>query len=166
MPLSTKKQPPQLYLDKYCTCMLTSSLIVSHQSLVPPCLHAFRPLSRHPVSSPCLPTPLPHLLHQSPQFEVTKSPVVHPLSVQQLTKCSSPKSFVLITIHFDGGCTYLCTYPPSALLLFFEEPIRALTHYCKPRANRMPTLLGSSVAIRGGRRYSRTGERETGTRQG
>src|SRR5258708_14337304 len=34
---------------------------------------------------------------------VTKSPVVHPLSVQQLTKCPSPNSFVLITIHFDGG---------------------------------------------------------------
>src|SRR5260370_26528027 len=29
--------------------------------------------------------------------------VVHPLSVQQLTKCSSRNSFSFKTIHFDGG---------------------------------------------------------------
>src|SRR5260370_36646879 len=29
--------------------------------------------------------------------------VVHPLPVQLLTKCSSRNSFVLKTIHFDGG---------------------------------------------------------------
>src|SRR5260370_26281415 len=29
--------------------------------------------------------------------------VVHPLSVQQLTKCSPRNSFVFKTIHFDGG---------------------------------------------------------------
>ena len=34
---------------------------------------------------------------------VTKSPVVHPLSTQLLTKCYSHNSFVLKTIHFDGG---------------------------------------------------------------
>src|SRR5467141_1705894 len=40
-----------------------------------------------------------------PESPVTKSPVVHPLSVQPLTKCSSRNSFVLKTIHFHGGCT-------------------------------------------------------------
>src|SRR5258708_39528067 len=40
-----------------------------------------------------------------PPSRVTKSPVVHPLSVQTLTKCFSRNSFVLKTIHFDGGCT-------------------------------------------------------------
>src|SRR6266851_3299707 len=32
--------------------------------------------------------------------------VAHPLSVQQLTKCSSRNSFVFKTIHFDGGGVY------------------------------------------------------------
>src|SRR5947207_11099036 len=37
---------------------------------------------------------------------VAKSPVVHPLSVQLLTKCSSRNSFVLKTIHLSWvGCT-------------------------------------------------------------
>src|SRR6266576_5917808 len=41
---------------------------------------------------------------------VTKSPVVHPLSVQLLTKCSSRNSFVLKTIHLSWvGCTPACT---------------------------------------------------------
>jgi len=44
---------------------------------------------------------------------------------------------------FMGG---VCT--PSALLLFFEEPIRALAHFCEPAANRMPPFIGSSVDIR------------------
>ena len=47
-----------------------------------------------------------------------------------------------MTIHFDGGCT------PSALLLFFEEPIRVFAHFCEPGANRMPPFIGSSVDIR------------------
>src|SRR5260370_29257958 len=34
--------------------------------------------------------------------------VVHPLSLQPLTKCSSRNSFVFKTIHFDGG-----VYTPS-----------------------------------------------------
>ena len=33
--------------------------------------------------------------------------VVHPLSIQPLTKCSFRNSFVLKTIHFDGGCVPL-----------------------------------------------------------
>ena len=36
-------------------------------------------------------------------LEVTKFPVVHPLSIQPLTKCSSRNSFILKTIHFDWG---------------------------------------------------------------
>jgi hypothetical protein len=35
--------------------------------------------------------------------EVTKSPVVHPLSIQQVTKCFFSNSFVLKTIHLSGG---------------------------------------------------------------
>src|SRR6266404_844038 len=38
-----------------------------------------------------------------PESPVTKSPVVHPLSIQPLTKCSLHNSFVLKTIHFHGG---------------------------------------------------------------
>src|ERR1700674_5544427 len=59
-------------------------------------------------------------------------------------KMLSAKSFVLITIHFDGE---VCS--PSALLLFFEEPIRALTHFCEPRANRMPALSDRQLMFGG-----------------
>jgi hypothetical protein len=38
------------------------------------------------------------LVHQSPLF-----PVVHPIFLQRLTKCSSRNSFALTTIHFHGG---------------------------------------------------------------
>jgi len=40
----------------------------------------------------------------SDSSRVTKSPVVHPLSIQKVTKCYSRNSFILKTIHFDGGC--------------------------------------------------------------
>src|SRR2546430_17214116 len=47
---------------------------------------------------------------------VTKSPVVHPLSVQLLTKCSSRNSFVLKTIHLSRvGCTPGVYPPPQSL---------------------------------------------------
>jgi|SRR5882757_9754326 len=52
-----------------------------------------------PPFPPCLFT----LLHRSIESQVTKSPVVHPLYAQQLTKCSSRNCFILKTIHFDGG---------------------------------------------------------------
>jgi hypothetical protein len=52
-----------------------------------------------PPFPPCLFT----LLHRSIESQVTKSPVVHPLYAQQLTKCSSRNCFLLKTIHFDGG---------------------------------------------------------------
>src|SRR6267378_3856809 len=61
--------------------MLTCHVVVSRQS---------------DRSAPC--PPLPATSH------VTKFPVVHPLSIQQVTKCFSRNSFVLKTIHFDGGC--------------------------------------------------------------
>jgi hypothetical protein len=60
--------------------MLTSRVVVSRQS------------NR---SAPC--SPLPATSH------VTKYPVVHLLSIQQVTKCFSPNSFVLKTIHLMGG---------------------------------------------------------------
>ena len=51
---------------------------------------------------------------------VTKSPVVHPLSVQLLTKCSSRNSFVLKTIHLSWvGCTPACT--PSSKFVQFKS---------------------------------------------
>src|ERR1700687_1076983 len=66
-------------------------------------------LTSHVVASPqsdrTTPrSPLPATSH------VTKIPVAHPLSIQQVTKCFSPNSFVFKTIHFDGG-----VYPLRAL---------------------------------------------------
>ena len=37
--------------------------------------------------------------------QVTKSPVAHPLSIQQVTKCFFSNSFVLKTIHLSWGGT-------------------------------------------------------------
>jgi hypothetical protein len=73
-------------------------------------------------------------LLQSPLF-----PVVHPVSLQPLTKCSSRNSFALTTTHFHGGCI-----PPISI--FFDAPlIRSLlfstpaqresarnAHFCAP----------------------------------
>src|SRR5260370_9385077 len=44
--------------------------------------------------------------------------VVHPLSVQLLTKCSSRNSFVFKTIHFDGGCVPSSAFGRSDLPTF------------------------------------------------
>src|ERR1700682_576246 len=52
---------------------------------------------------------------------VTKSPVGHPLSIQPLTKCSSRNSFILKTIHFDGGA-YTSTFGRSHLQTFRRVP--------------------------------------------
>src|SRR6266481_7464840 len=80
-------------------------------------------VSRQPGRS----APCSRLSASSP---VTISPVVHPVSVQQLTKCSSRKSFFLKTIHFDGGCAPLAlplttTTPssvyPNLLFPFFSH---------------------------------------------
>jgi hypothetical protein len=59
----------QLYIDKYGTYMPTFCLRVTRHS------HRSAPCSRLPTSSP-----------------VTKSPVVHPLSIQKVTKCFSRNS--------------------------------------------------------------------------
>src|SRR6266404_849284 len=85
------------------------------------------------------------LLHQSPEPQVTKSPVVHSLFLQQSTKCSSSNSFVLITIHFDGGVPH----PPVRTGRIPDRLDREHSGQCAPRANEMPALLGSSVDIRG-----------------
>ena len=72
---------------------------------------------------------------------VTKSPVVHPLYVQLLTKCYSRNSFVLKMIHFDGGVH------PAALSSHL--PGHALAHFCIQQKcnslvfNRLCTLLHS-----------------------
>src|SRR5882762_5762902 len=63
--------------------MLTCHVVVSRQS---------------DRSAPC--PPLPATSH------VTKFPVVHPLSIQQVTKCFFRNSFVLRAIHFEGGGVY------------------------------------------------------------
>jgi len=64
--------------------------------------------SRHSDrSAPC--SPLPATL------DVTKSPVVHPLSIQQVTKCFSRNSFGLKTIHLSWGVYYRVYYPLLAL---------------------------------------------------
>ena len=70
----------------------------------------FRTLSRYNGGIPAsLSFPrLPRL--RSPLF-----PVVHPISLQPLTKCSSRNSFALTTIHFHGG-----VYPHCFLLSRFK----------------------------------------------
>ena len=54
-------------------------------------------LRRHPLSFTFLRLPS-HLLLFT---------IVYPLSIQPLRKCSFRNSFVLKTIHFDGGCVPL-----------------------------------------------------------
>src|SRR5882762_9875747 len=74
--------------------MLIFYLIISRKCAPSALPSAFRP----PFPLCCL-----FFLPPTQSPEVTKSPVVHPLSIQQLTRCSSPNSFVLITTHFDGS---------------------------------------------------------------
>src|SRR6266481_1602503 len=104
--------------------MPTSSLIVSRQSAryVLPSLNP-RPFRscRFFSLNPYLVT---SLLHQCPKPEVTKSPVVDPLSIQQLTKCFSHNSFVFMTIHFDGGG--VCT-PPHFSSFSKSQSVRSRT---------------------------------------
>jgi hypothetical protein len=68
----------------------------------------FRTLSRHNGGIPLSRSLDRLLLLQSPLF-----PVVHPIYLQPLTKCSSRNSFPLTTIHFHGGCI-----PPCAPFYF------------------------------------------------
>jgi hypothetical protein len=73
-----------------------------------------------PPFPPCLFT----LLHRSIESQVTKSPVAHPLYAQQLTKCSSRNSFILKTIHFDGGYGV-----PSDLRTFRRSNVQKLQRF-------------------------------------
>src|SRR5258708_2236218 len=98
-----------------------SGLLISSSNFKPFNLQTFKPLPlptfpnpRLSVSSPVMRHCLATIMSGSP---VTKSPVVHPLSVQLLIKCSSRNSFVLKTIHFDGGGT------PAFLLTFLGAPL-------------------------------------------
>jgi len=54
--------------------------------------------------------PSPHL-HRMPLLQSALFPVVHPISLQPLTKRSSRNSFALTTIHFHGGCTGVAVVP-------------------------------------------------------
>src|SRR6267143_4546728 len=90
--------------------MLTCHVVVSRQS---------------DRSAPC--PPLPATSH------VTKFPVVHPLSIQQVAKCFFRNSFVLRAIHFDGGCVprrWLCptTVIPSTAYPPFSIPYPLCIH--------------------------------------
>jgi hypothetical protein len=48
--------------------------------------------------------------HRLPLLQSPLFPVVHPISLQALTKCSSRNSFALVTIHFHWGCTPLALF--------------------------------------------------------
>jgi hypothetical protein len=150
----------QLYLDKYGTCMLTFLVIIGHHgcrtrkscptsALPHPCslfsLQSKLPTRSAPstfnfqlltsLPSSFKPTSLPIYLLASPMREsqVTKSPVTHPLSIQQLTKCSSRNSFVLKMIHFDGGVPVVAqpittAIPSSRILIPYPLSFHILAH--------------------------------------
>src|SRR5712664_3133606 len=69
------------------------------------------PIRALPLPSSLFSPSPPVMSHQS---LVTRFTVVHPLSIQPLTKCSSRNSFVFKTIHFDGG-VYPALYPAAPL---------------------------------------------------
>jgi hypothetical protein len=48
-------------------------------------------------------TPPPSLFLDCQSLQSPLFPAIHPIPLQQLTKCSSHNSFVLTTIHFHGG---------------------------------------------------------------
>src|SRR4029077_14044701 len=63
------------------------------------------------------PRPLIHSCHSTPRLPLLQSllfPVVHPISLQPFTKCSSRISFALTTIRFYGGVYPHCYSPPSS----------------------------------------------------
>ena len=92
----------QRYIYKYDTYMLTFLVIVSRQ----PARSA--PRSRLSTSS-----------------QVTKCPVVHPLSIHQVIKWFFRNSFVLKTIHFDGGGVPLLAVPLTATI---PSPVYAIPY--------------------------------------
>jgi hypothetical protein len=50
-------------------------------------------------------------LYTTPLLQSALFPVVHPISLQPLTKCSSRNSFALRTIHFHGECMGVAVVP-------------------------------------------------------
>jgi hypothetical protein len=132
----------QFYLDKYGTCMLTSLVIVSRQ--------------------PAYSTQVSHLSSSS---QVTKFPVVHPLSIHQVTKCFFRNSFVLKTIHFDGGgvCTLLAVLlRPRSLRPYMPPPIRFLFKLLRTLLHffalpKISTLLFSSNSALCAKKHNRRG---------
>jgi hypothetical protein len=70
--------------------------------------------------------------HDIPTTKHAKTPVKHLLSIHALTNCSLRNPFLLITIHFHGGCTPLpaafdvstCgrsdVFPISPKVLYFQ----------------------------------------------
>jgi hypothetical protein len=87
---------PQLYLDEYGTFMLTLLVAVSRQ-----------PDHSAPSSRLCA------------SSQVTTSSVVHPLSIQQVTKCFFSNSFVFKTIHLSWGGYRVATALPRGILVSF-----------------------------------------------
>jgi hypothetical protein len=81
--------------------------------------------------------------HLSSSSQVTKFPVVHPLSIHQVTKCFFRNSFVLKTIHFDGGGVYPTCCPLTATVpspvyatpypLSFQAIAHSLALFCTPQ---------------------------------
>ena len=105
---------------------------------------------------------------------VTKFPVVHPLSVQPLTKSFSRNPFVLKTIHFDGGGTHclLCPRRPQSARLptptlyplspFFSHSCALLCTFLHPRKAQLLCFQaiphsGSKNTTAGGRGRKRGG---------
>jgi hypothetical protein len=76
-------------------------------------------------------TPPPPIFLDHHSVRSLRFPAIHPISLQSLTKCSSRNSFVLITIHFHGGCTPL--YP--------ERFVRRV-HLARPEPSREQVAEG------------------------
>jgi len=103
--------------------MLTSLVIVSRQP------DRSAPRSRHSSFSPG-----------------TKPPVVHPLSIQQVTKCSSRNPFALKAIHFDGGVYPLLATPLTTAIPSSVYPIPYLSR-AQPRDPLSFRILTHSFAL-------------------
>jgi hypothetical protein len=121
---------------------------------------------------------------------VTKFPVVHPLSVQPLTKCFSRNPFVLKTIHFDGGGVHpllalpsttairSTAYPYSLSPIPFPLSFHILAHsfstFLHPRKVQLLSFqaiphFGSKNTTAGGRgkkRGGNGGEQQAGLKSG
>ena len=89
---------------------------------------------------------LPPLAAQKPQF-----PVVDPLWIQALTKCSSRNPFPLLTIHFHGGVYPL---PPRrsdvgrSNVPTFPSPIAVGGHWChNPQRHQISSPSGETSPL-------------------